>query len=192
LKKKLNVSEILGDARDLIAESQGGVDRIKNIVKSLQKFADPPKTEPEWADINAILENTLNLVGSEIMRKAALIKDLGELPKVKCYAEELSQVFINLVSNALDAIKTQGEITVRTYAKGDRVVIKVKDTGIGMTPEQLPKIFDPFYSTQGVGRSRGLGLSISYGIVKKHGGEIKVESEPGQGSTFTIELPVGN
>jgi len=191
LRKKLKVSEILDDSRDLIAESQGGVDRIKNIVKSLQRFSDPPKMEPEWEDINSIMEHTLNLVGSEVLRKAALIKDFGELPRVKCYAEELSQVFISLVSNALNAIKTQGEITIRTYSKGDIVVVKVKDNGIGITPDQLPKIFDPFYSTQGVGKSTGLGLSISYGIVKKHGGEIKVESEPGKGSTFTIELPVG-
>ena len=191
LRKKLKVSDILGDSRDLIAETQGGVDRIKNIVKSLQRFSDPPKMESEWADINSILENTLDLVGSEVMRKATLIKDLGELPRVKCHAEELSQVFINLISNALNAIKTQGEITVRSYSKGDIVVVKVKDTGTGMTPDQLSKIFDPFYSCQGVGKSTGLGLSISYGIIKKHRGEIKVESEPGKGSTFTIELPVG-
>jgi two-component system, NtrC family, sensor kinase len=191
LRKKLNVSDILGDSRDLIAESQGGVDRIKNIVKSLQKFSDSPKAEPEWADINSILENTLTLVGSEVMRKASLVKDFGELPKVKCYPEELSQVFINLVSNALNAITAQGEIIIRTYAKGDMVVVKVKDNGTGITAEQLPKIFDPFYSSKGVGNSQGLGLSIAHGVVKKHGGEIKVESQPGKGSTFTIELPVG-
>jgi len=191
LKKDMDLEGIMTDFRGLVAESEEGVERIKNIIQSLKKFAEPPKVIPEYADPNSIIESTLNLVEGVIRRKASLKKELGIIPRIKCYPEELSQVFINLLTNALNAIKTFGEISICTEALDGVVKIKIRDTGVGMSPEQMAKVFDPFYTTQGIGKGRGLGLSVSYGIVKKHGGEIRVESEPGKGSTFTVELPAG-
>ena len=132
------------------------------------------------------------MVKSEIMRKATLRKELGELPKIKCYPEELGQVFMNLISNALNAIDKHGEIKISTEMADGVVRVKVSDNGVGITPEQMTRIFDPFYTTQDQAKAKGLGLSVSYGIIKKHGGEIKVESEPGKGSTFIVELPAKN
>ena len=192
LKSKLNMTEIMQDYKDIIFECQEGVDRIRNIIQSLKKFSEPPKNLPELADLNVIIENLLPMVKSEIMRKATLRKELGELPKIKCYPEELGQVFMNLISNALNAIDKHGEIKISTEMADGVVRVKVSDNGVGITPEQMTRIFDPFYTTQDQAKAKGLGLSVSYGIIKKHGGEIKVESEPGKGSTFIVELPAKN
>jgi len=121
-----------------------------------------------------------------------VIKDYGVLPLVECLPSEINQVVMNLVVNAAQAMgESRGLITIRTRAMpGDEVVVEVEDNGAGMSDETKKRIFDPFFTTKPVGKGTGLGLSLSYGIVKKHGGRIDVDSQVGKGTTFSIHLPV--
>jgi signal transduction histidine kinase len=116
--------------------------------------------------------------------------DLGPLPRVTCYAAKINQVVMNLLTNAIDACPDGGTVTVRTRAEDPGVRIEVADNGCGIDPEHRDRIFDPFFTTKPVGQGTGLGLSISYGIIQDHGGTIEVESTIGQGTVFTIHLPL--
>jgi signal transduction histidine kinase len=117
-------------------------------------------------------------------------KNYGDIPRISCYPGRLNQVFLNLLINAKQAIRGKGEIFITTYARDGRVFVEIKDSGVGIPKEKLGRIFDPGYTTKGVGVGTGLGLSICYQIIEGHRGEIKVESEPGQGTTFTVILPM--
>jgi len=118
------------------------------------------------------------------------VREYGDLPLVECIPSQINQVFMNLLVNAAHAIAQHGTITLRSGREGDQVWISVTDTGIGISAEQLSKIFDPFFTTKPIGQGTGLGLSVSYGIINKHGGHIRVDSQPGQGTTMTISLPI--
>lgn len=119
-----------------------------------------------------------------------MVREYGDLPLVECIPSQINQVFMNLLVNAANAIAQRGTITLRSGREDDQVWISVTDTGIGIPAEQLSKIFDPFFTTKPIGQGTGLGLSVSYGIVNKHGGHIHVDSQPGQGTTMTISLPI--
>ena len=118
------------------------------------------------------------------------MREYGDLPLVECIPSQINQVFMNLLVNAANAIAQRGTITLRSGREDDQVWISVTDTGIDIPAEQLSKIFDPFFTTKPIGQGTGLGLSVSYGIVNKHGGHIHVDSQPGQGTTMTISLPI--
>jgi PAS domain S-box-containing protein len=190
LKEQMDGSLLFNDFRSLIKESQEGAERVKKIILNLKDFSHPTKGEPESADINAGLDTTLNIVWNELKYKAEVKKEYGKLPKVVCYPQELNQVFMNILVNAAQAIPDKGEITLKTWADNGDIYVRISDTGAGIPQENLPKIFDPFFTTKEVGKGTGLGLSISYGIVKKHNGDITVESEAGRGSSFTVRLPI--
>jgi len=189
LRQKTDAHGLFEDFKALLKESRDGAERVKKIIMHLKEFSHPTKGEPELADLNAGLDSTLNIVWNELKYKAEIKKDYGQLPKIICYPQELNQVFLNILVNAGQAIKDKGEITLKTWAQNGNVNVQISDTGTGIPAENLPKIFDPFFTTKEVGKGTGLGLSISYGIVKKHNGVIKVESEPGKGSVFTVSLP---
>jgi hemerythrin-like metal-binding protein len=175
----------------LLGESREGLDRVKKIVQDLKDFSHIDEAELHEADINAGLESTLNVVWNEIKYKADVVKHYGELPRVRCIAGQINQVFMNLLVNAAQAIAERGTITLRTGCDERQVWIEVADTGRGMTPEIVNRVFEPFFTTKPVGKGTGLGLSLSYDIVvKKHGGHLEVESEPGVGSTFRVWLPI--
>lgn len=193
LKEKMDLDFILGDFDKIISESREGTDRIKKIVQDLKDFSHVDQAELKWANLNKGLESTLNIVWNEIKYKATVKKDYGDIPEVYCYPQQLNQVFMNILVNAAHAIEDKGEIKISTaYLDGAEpmVEIRISDTGKGIPPENLPKIFDPFFTTKPVGKGTGLGLSMAYSIIKKHDGEIKVESEVGKGTTFVIRLPV--
>jgi len=190
LKQRIDASALFEEFKAVIRESKEGAERVKRIIQNLKEFSHPTKGEPELTDINQNIESTLSIVWNELKYKAEVKKEYGELPQVNCYPQELSQVFMNILINAAQAIKERGEINIKTWAENGEVCVRISDTGCGIKPEQLPKIFDPFFTTKEVGKGTGLGLSISYGIVKKHRGEIKAESELGKGSAFTVSLPV--
>lgn len=167
-----------------------GSQRVAQIVKSLRNFARLDEAELQKADLHQGIESTLALLHHQLKNKVEVIRDFGEIPEIDCYPNELNQVFMNLFVNASQAIKEKGSITIKTSAQDDDVFVQVSDTGSGIPPEKINKIFDPGFTTKGVGVGTGLGLSISYNIIKKHQGEIRVESELGEGTTFTLRLPV--
>ncbi len=168
-------------------------ERIRKIVKNLLDFSKPKDANPRDADINAVVQKTLTLVQNMIdVQNIETTVKLGEgLPRLFIDEHQVQQVLVNLVTNAVQAMTAGGRLFIasRLGKGGESVEITVKDTGKGIAPEFLPHIFDPFFSTKGEGGT-GLGLSVSYGIIKNHQGEIRVESKVGVGTTFTVELPV--
>ncbi len=189
-RKKLKIDYINDDMKELIKESLDGADRIKNIVGNLKGFARVEDAETKSININECLDATLNIVWNELKYKCTLHKEYGDLPPTLCYPQQVSQVFVNLLVNAAQAIEKQGEITISTRNNNGTNFITISDTGSGIPEEKLKRIFEPFFTTKEVGKGTGLGLSIAYDIIKKHSGSISVESEPGKGTTFNIELPV--
>lgn len=178
------------DVTELLAESNEGLQRVKNIVQSLKDFSRTGESNWQMADLHRGLDSTLNIANNELKYKVTIIKQYGELPMIKCLASELNQVFMNLLVNAAQAIQDRGSVTIRSERCGQRVAVSISDTGHGIAPEHINRIFEPFFTTKPVGSGTGLGLSLSYGIIKKHGGDIHVSSEMGKGTTFRIELPI--
>ncbi|MDD4956858.1 MAG: PAS domain S-box protein [Candidatus Omnitrophica bacterium] len=188
-RENIDLDYIAKDVTDLIMESNTGIERIKKIVYDLKTFSRPSRENLELVSLNEVIDGVINIVWNEIKYKAELIKEYGQLPSVKCDVQQMGQVFINLLVNAGHAIEARGAIVVRTYARGSSVVAEVVDSGRGIDPEVIEKVFEPFFSTKEKGEGTGLGLSITHGIIKKHNGTIDVESEPGKGTCFRITLP---
>lgn len=190
-RKAKKVDYIINDICHLIDESIDGGERVKKIVQNLKNFSRIDEAEYKSGDINAAIENTLSVIWNELKYKAKVIKDYGNIPLTLCNVGQLSQVFMNLLINAAQAIKTQGQITIKTRCADNTIVVSISDTGSGIPQEIIGKIFEPFFTTKDVGKGTGLGLSIAYDIiVKKHNGQIDVESQPGKGTIFTIVIPV--
>lgn len=189
---KVDLEFLREDVVKLITESIDGAARVRRIVQDLRDFSRIDSVEWQWADLHAGLESTLNVVCNEIKYKADVVREFGTLPLVECMPSQLNQVFLNLLVNAAQSITEHGTITLRSGCIDDSVWISVSDTGQGIPPELITKIFDPFFTTKPIGKGTGLGLSVSYGIIEKHGGHIDVRSQPGQGTTFTVNLPVSH
>jgi len=188
-KKTMKIDYIHDDIKDLISESIDGADRIKNIVQNLKSFARVDESDLMMADINECIESTLNIVWNELKYKSEVFKDYGTLPLINCYPQQLNQVFMNLLINASQSIEKQGEIRIKTWNGDGMIHVSISDTGAGIPEDKMNRIFEPFFTTKAVGMGTGLGLSISYDIVKKHNGEIKVDSEVGKGTTFNVTIP---
>ena len=189
-KKSLKITYITEDLGEMINESLEGAERVRNIVQNLKSFSRLDQSEVKLADINEGLESTLHIVWNDLKYKATVRKEYGEIPLTVCNLGQLNQVFVNLLINAAQAIETQGEILIRTTSNDDQITITIADTGAGIAADKLDRIFEPFFTTKEVGKGTGLGLSIAYDIVKKHKGEIRVASEVGHGTTFTIIIPI--
>jgi two-component system, NtrC family, sensor kinase len=191
LRKGHDFEFVRADVVALLAESRDGLVRVKRIVQDMKDFSRSGAEDSwEMADLHAVLETTLNIVRSEIKNKGRIEIRFGELPKVECLPSSLSQVFMNLLVNAAQSIDADGKITLSTGVDGDEVWVCIADTGSGISEKHLSRIFDPFFTTKPVGQGTGLGLSVSYSIVRKHGGQIDVTSELGQGTQFTVRLPI--
>lgn len=183
------------DIPALLGESREGIKRVRKIVQDLKDFShvDASK-EWQWADLHQGLDSTLNIVRNEIKYKAEIVKEYGEMPQIECLPGQLNQVFMNLLVNAAHAIgdsgtEKKGRIVLRTGSGSGEVWVEIEDNGCGIPPENLPRIFNPFFTTKPVGKGTGLGLSLSYGIVQKHGGAIRVDSTVGEGTIFRVVLP---
>lgn len=190
-RTKLKIDHIRADLGELMQESLEGVERVKSIVTDLKSFSrsDDRLTTP--VDLNRCVQTTLNIVRNEYKYVADLSLDLqDELPPVRGNSQQLGQVVANLVVNAAHAIDGHGRIIIKTWRDNCDVLLSVSDTGTGILPEHLEQIFDPFFTTKESGKGTGLGLSICYDIIKKHQGKITVDSSSGQGSAFTVRLPV--
>jgi signal transduction histidine kinase len=189
LEQAMDLPFVRQDALALLAESRQGIERVKRIVQDLRDFSHVDESTWQWTDIEHGLESTLNAVASEMAGKAEVVRDYGNIPEIRCLPQQLNEVFRNLLLNAAQAIEGHGVITVRTRSDGDGVRIEVSDSGQGIAPENLKRIFDPFFTTKPVGQGSGLGLSVAYGIMKRHHGWIDAQSEVGKGTTFRLWLP---
>ncbi len=196
-REKQDMDFILKDMVAMANESLEGIHRVQKIVEDLKTFSRIDEAELKHIDLNELIDATLNIIWNELKYKAEVIKDYGDLPEVKCFAQKISQVLMNLLMNAAQSIEKRGTINIATRyvkdgrrAKDEQVEIRISDTGSGIPQNKLTKIFDPFFTTKPVGQGTGLGLSVTYDIVKAHGGVIVVESEEGAGTTFIVTLPL--
>lgn len=190
MKSQKELNYILSDIDDLLNETQEGTDRVKEIVKNLKSFARIDEGEIREGDINEGIRSALKMVHNEIKYKGEVITNYGDIPLIQCYPGQLNQVFLNILVNAAQALEKGGTITVTTMLEAENIKIVFADTGTGIAPEHIPKLFDPFFTTKEVGKGTGLGLSISHGIIQGHGGKIMVSSKLGEGTVFTIYLPL--
>ena len=190
VKKEVEFDYLIDDLPKLISSCEDGARRTRDIVVGLRYFSRLDEASLKRVDIHEGINNTLSLLSSELKNRIKLHKDFGKISEVRCYVSQLNQVFMNIISNASQAIEKQGDIWIKTWEKNKSVFISIKDSGPGISKLDLDKIFDPFFTTKPVGRGTGLGLSITYGIIQKHDGEIKVTSTQGEGTEFTIRLPV--
>ncbi len=188
--KKADLEYLFEDCSGLIDETSDGLKRVKSIVAGLQDFARADTGVMETVDVNQCLLSTLKLAQNQISPNCTVVQELAELPEIKGYPGKLSQVFLNLIVNANHAVQDNATITLSTVIDGPVILVSVTDTGCGIPAEKIDDIFTPFFTTKPVGQGTGLGLSISHGIVEEHGGKISVSSVVGEGTCFTITLPV--
>jgi PAS domain S-box-containing protein len=190
----LRAPSLLDDVVDRAREAAEGTQRISGLIRSLGTFSRVEKVEEAAVDLTHAIESAINMAQNELRFRARLVKDLGVVPAVWASEGKLSQVFLNLLINAAHAIEEghieDNVIEIRTWAEGDHVFAEVADTGGGIQPADLDRVFDPFFSTKQIGKGSGLGLAICKNIVTAFGGDIWVKSEPGIGSCFTVRLPV--
>jgi two-component system NtrC family sensor kinase len=165
--------------------------RVAEIVRGLLDFARERPVRKVSVDLNEVVQQTIRLLGNrEAFQQIVIVQDLAEnLPRINGDANQIQQVVLNLSLNACEAMPHGGTLLIATAAEEDKVILKVTDTGCGIKREHLDQIFEPFFTTKPVGKGTGLGLSVSYGLVRRHGGSLDVESEAGKGSTFTVTLP---
>ncbi|MEH6470676.1 MAG: ATP-binding protein [Halopseudomonas sp.] len=190
LLKEMDFEYMRQDIPLLIQQSLDGADRVKQIVQGLRDFSHTGQQDWERSDLRDGLNSTLKVAHNEIKHKAEVIKEFDDIPTIDCLPSQLNQVFLNLLVNAAQAIAKQGTIRVRTRHEQDWVRIDISDDGQGIDPKHLSSIFDPFYTTKQVGEGTGLGLALSFSIIKAHNGRIEVDSTPGKGTTFSLWLPV--
>ena len=199
LKEEYEFDYIVKDMPKLIASCQDGARRTRDIVLGLRNFSRLEEAKLQEIDVHQSLDTTLNLLQGEIKNRIEVHRQYEPIPLVHCYASQINQVFMNILSNAVQAIEGSGHIWISTIPlmnykgatdKRGWVQVSIQDSGKGMSPQTLEKIFDPFFTTKGVGQGTGLGLSISYGIVQNHGGEIQARSEQGVGTEFIVIIPV--
>ena len=192
LRERLELDFLKEDIPQLMRESRQGIARVRQIVQDLKDFSRIDSTQEwQWANLEEGIDSTLNIVANEIKYKADVVKQYAGIGEIECLPAQLNQVILNLLVNAAQAMGPErGTISIRTGMAAERVWIEVADTGQGIAAQVLPRIFDPFFTTKPIGQGTGLGLSLSYGIVQKHNGTLRVDSEVGLGSTFRLELPV--
>ncbi|WP_374029526.1 ATP-binding protein [Bdellovibrio bacteriovorus] len=199
LKEEYEFDYIVKDLPKLVASCQDGARRTRDIVLGLRNFSRLEEAKLQEIDVHQSLDTTLNLLQGEIKNRIEIHRQYEPIPLIHCYASQINQVFMNILSNAVQAIEGNGHIWISTVAlkdyKGSKdkrgwVQVSIQDSGKGMSSEVLEKIFDPFFTTKGVGQGTGLGLSISYGIIQNHGGEIQARSETGVGTEFIVIIPV--
>ncbi len=191
LKREIDLDYLRTDVKDLLKESQDGLDRVRKIVMNLKDFAHLDEAEWQQADLLAGLESTLGVAMHKWKDKAEVVRQLTPLPEVRCMPAQINQVFLNLLVNAAQAITGHGTITLRSGTTNDGFVwVEVADTGCGMDETTRQRMCDPFFTTKPVGTGTGLGMAVTYDIIKKHGGRLEVESAVGQGTRMRVVLPV--
>jgi signal transduction histidine kinase len=199
LREELDYHFLTDEIQSLINGIKDGANRTAEIVRGLRTFSRLDEDDVKMADIHEGIDSTLTLLNNKIRDKIEVVKDYHSLPEISCYPGKLNQLFMNILSNAIQAIEmrmlklydeTPGKIAIQTRQHGKNMVLTIADNGIGMNDDVRKRIFEPFFTTKEVGEGTGLGLSIVFKIIEKHQGNISVSSEPGKGTTFTITLPL--
>jgi len=190
LQQEMKMDVTLNEVNDLLKGMEEGAKRTAEIVKGLRNFSRLDQNVFLSANLNESLDSCLVLLNNSYKNRIQIVRQFGEIPDVDCLPGQINQVFMNVLSNAIQAIPEEGTITIKTWQVKDNVKISIRDTGLGMTEEVQKKIFDPFFTTKGIGKGTGLGMSISFGIIQKHNGKIELISKPGEGSEFIITVPI--
>jgi len=188
-KAEMDYGFLMKEINKLLHGVQEGADRSGLIVKGLRSFSRLDSEKFQLYNIHDGIDSTLILLHNKIKNSIKVHKDYGDLQEIECLPSKLNQVFMNILTNCIQAIEDKGDIFIQTVSSDIWVKVIIKDTGAGMSPEVKAHIFEPFYTTKDVGKGTGLGLSISYGIIEQHNGNIDVISEPGMGTEFIISLP---
>lgn len=191
LKEEVDLEFLKDDLPDLIRSCQEGTERTKNIVLDLKNFSRLEEAVINNVDLPKEIDTTLNILHNKFKNKITVHKEYQEnLPHVEAYGGQLNQVFMNILDNAAFAIEKQGDVWIRLKADANNAIIEFEDNGCGMSETTSKKVFDPFFTTKAVGQGTGLGMAISYKVIKNHNGSIELKSELGKGSKFTIVLPL--
>jgi len=181
---------LIEDSLVSIKESLTGTERVKDIVVNLRDYSQSDTNPRTPCSINELIDGTLKVLGVEIKNKIRIEKHFGELPPIYAYAGQLSQVFINIIMNAVQAMPVDETLKIVTQKKGENIRIDFIDSGPGIAEENLGKLFDPFFTTKDIGEGTGLGLYISHSIIHRHAGTIEAHNNEGGGAFFTITLPI--
>ena len=192
LRESIDLDFLREDLPLLMRESKEGLGRVRRIVEDLRTFSRVDSgSQFDLADLVPNLDSALNLLEAEYPGRLKVCRDYAGLPPIECRIAQINQVFMSLLNNAAEAVGEKGgTLSVRAFAEDDQARIEFSDNGAGMSEEIRRRIFDPFFTTRPVGQGQGLGLSLAYGIMRQHGGQIEVESEPGHGSIFRLSLPL--
>jgi len=191
LKEEIDYEYLVEDLSTALKDCHDGSSRVRDIVSNLKTFSRADELEWQSVDVTSGIESTIRMLGQFFRSDRVVIhRNYAELPKIDCYAGQLSQVWMNLMVNAAQAMDSHGDLWITTQLDGDWTVVTFRDNGPGIPEDTATRIFDPFFTTKSEGEGTGLGLSIVHGIIERHGGEIKVESQIGHGTIFTIRLPL--
>ena len=191
LKEDIDYEYLVNDLTQAVDDCHEGSRRVRDIVLNLKTFSRADELQLRKVNIVEGIESTIRMLSQFFQPDRVVVhRDYAELPEVECYAGQLSQVWMNLMVNAAQAMNSHGELWVTTLLEDDKVVVKFRDNGPGIPDEVITRVFDPFFTTKDVKEGTGLGLSIVHGIIERHGGDIKVESKANVGTTFTVKLPV--
>ncbi|MGI9272498.1 MAG: sensor histidine kinase, partial [Woeseiaceae bacterium] len=180
----------IDEAKDLISDSIEGLEELTELAQSLKDFSRLDRAHHGEFNVNDGLDKTLLITKNKLKSKVNIHKHYGDVPVIRCSPSQINQIFLNLLTNAADAIEESGDVVIQTSAEGNTVRVSIADTGSGIPEDVMAKIRDPFFTTKEVGKGTGLGLSIVDQIVTSHGGELLIESEPGKGTTVTVVLPL--
>jgi two-component system NtrC family sensor kinase len=188
----MNAQEMLGEMHGLMDDSLYGIAQISELVLNLKNFSRMDAAATEAVSLNSCIESALNIGRNVLKDRVEVISELGDLPRITCAPSQLNQVFLNLFTNAAQAMEGQGRLYIKTWHADGAVRISVTDNGKGIPEDVLTRIFDPFFTTKPVGEGTGLGLAITHQIIQQHGGDIRVESRVGEGTSFHITLPTAS
>ena len=192
-KRPEEIEETFEEVYELLSGIEEGAISTKEIVHGLRNFSRLDEDDKKIANVHEGIDSTLTLLTHKTPSNTRIHKSYGEIPPISCYPGKLNQVFMNILSNALDATEEKGDIFIQTGWKDEEnqlIQITFQDTGCGMSPKAQTQVFEPFFTTKDVGKGTGLGMSIAYGIIQQHGGTIEVSSNEGEGSEFRVCLPV--
>lgn len=189
-KMDMDLTQWFVDLDALFNDTFYGVEQISELVTGLKDFSRLDQAVTDNVSLNDCIDSALLIARNTLKYKVEVIKQLGNIPKVRCTASQINQVLLNLFTNAAQAIKEKGYLLIKTWSDASAVYVSVQDTGCGIPAENLSLIFDPFFTTKPVGEGTGLGLSITFKIIQQHGGSVRVVSEVGKGTRFVIALPL--